>query len=412
MIISEPVSNKELSTIRKGYEEIYTSLVPFSKSQLSLSLNESHSLTSCIDRSYSTTISNSIAKTHGQTLTEGSSSSSTKSMNFSGGGIVAALEAVKMIKQTGTIPYYSLEVIATSDEEGVRFNTGLFTGKVFWGQYTPEDLKKFADIDGITLYEAMNKFGINADNILNDKVDPSKFKALIEVHIEQGPILEHNKIDIGIVNTIVGFRRKIITVHGRADHSGTIPMNMRIDAVEIATKVISQIGDIARNYSNAVATVGYMEVEPNAINTIANKVVFSTDVRSANTEYIDDIYKKIESLLQEVSTKYSGNIEIKETFNVAPLQMNEELQEIINKICKENNYSCMPISSGAGHDAQIFGAKMPVAMIFIPSSSGRSHCPEEYTDNFYIAQATIILKNMIEKICNNNIKKEISNGRK
>lgn len=318
-------------------------------------------------------------------------------------GVITALEAVKSIKETGKTPYYSLEVIATNDEEGVRFKTGLFTGKVFWGQYTPDDLKKFVDVDSITLYEAMKDFGIDADNILNDRVDPSKFRAFLEVHIEQGPILERNKIDIGIVNTIVGFRRKMITVHGRADHSGTTPMDMRIDAVEIATKVISKIGDIARDYDNSVATVGYMEVQPNAINTIANKVVFSTDVRSISTEHIDSIYKRIDLLLEEVTAKYNGNIEIKETLNVLPLQMNKELQEIMNESCVENNYSHMPIPSGAGHDAQIFGAKIPVAMMFVPSLSGRSHCPEEYTENFHIAQAAVVLKDMIEKICKNKI---------
>lgn len=327
-------------------------------------------------------------------------------------GVITALEAVKLIKETGKTPYYSLEVIATNDEEGVRFKTGLFTGKVFWGQYTPEDLKQFADVDGITLYQAMNDFGIDPDNILNGKVAPSKFKAFLEVHIEQGPILEHNKMDIGIVNTIVGFRRKMITVNGRADHSGTIPMDMRIDAVEIATKVISKIGDIARDHGNSVATVGHIEVQPNAINTIANKVIFSTDVRSVSSEHIDSIYQRIELLLEEVSRKYNGNIEIKETLNITPLQMNKELQEIMSESCVENNYSYMAISSGAGHDAQIFGTKIPVAMMFVPSSSGRSHCPEEYTDNFYMAQATVILKSMIEKICNNHIYKEISNDRK
>ena len=173
-------------------------------------------------------------------------------------GVVCAIEVARLLKESGKELGYSLEVIATNDEEGARFNAGLFTGKVLLGQLNCEDIKAQVDADGVSVYQAMAAYGLKPEEIAEHKRDD--VKAFIEIHIEQGPVLEAEHKEMGIVDVIVGIKRARIRINGRADHAGTMPMHMRKDALEQATKVISKIGDRARLFRNCVATVGYLQV--------------------------------------------------------------------------------------------------------------------------------------------------------
>ncbi|MGI5963833.1 MAG: Zn-dependent hydrolase [Lawsonibacter sp.] len=311
-------------------------------------------------------------------------------------GVVCAIETLRLYQQQGARPYYSLEVIATNDEEGSRFKSGLFTGKVLGGQLTVEDIRRYQDKDGISVYQAMEDYGLKPQEIASHP--RTDLKGFLEIHIEQGPVLETEGKDLGIVDIIVGIQRVLVTVHGRADHVGTMPMNMRMDAVEAAAKVIANIGDRARQYPMAVATVGNLQVEPNIINIIPDQVTFSVDFRGASTQVIQEQYEGLKKDLDEVTGRFHMTYEMEETLWVEPVEMDARLRDYIQDSCRNREYTHMHMVSGAGHDAQVFGARMPAAMLFVPSIGGRSHCPEEKSDERVLAMACAVACDVLVRI--------------
>ena len=303
-------------------------------------------------------------------------------------GVVCAIEVARLLKESGKELGCSLEVIATNDEEGARFNAGLFTGKVLLGQLTSEDIKGQVDAEGISVYQAMAAYGLKPEEIAQHKRDD--IKAFIEIHIEQGPVLEAEHKEIGIVDVIVGIKRARITIKGRADHAGTMPMHMRKDALEQATKVISKIGDRARLFRNCVATVGFLQVEPNVMNIIPKNVTFVVDIRGVDEETIMTQYYSLLADLDKMSLESGLTYEVENLLYAQPVLMDAEIKGHFEMSCITRELEYMHLPSGAGHDAQIFGAKLPAAMLFVPSAGGRSHCPEEKSDAGDLAKATFV----------------------
>ena len=303
-------------------------------------------------------------------------------------GVVGAIEVARLLKESGKERGYSLEVIATNDEEGARFNAGLFTGKVLLGQLTSEDIKGQVDAEGISVYQAMAAYGLKPEEIAQHK--RADIKAFIEIHIEQGPVLEAKNKEIGIVDVIVGIKRARITIKGRADHAGTMPMHMRKDALEQATKVISKIGDRARLFRNCVATVGFLQVEPNVMNIIPKNVTFVVDIRGVDEETIMTQYYSLLADLDKMSLESGLTYEVENLLYAQPVLMDAEIKGHFEMSCITRELEYMHLPSGAGHDAQIFGAKLPAAMLFVPSAGGRSHCPEEKSDAGDLAKATFV----------------------
>ena len=312
-------------------------------------------------------------------------------------GVVCAIEVARLLKESGTELGYSLEVIATNDEEGARFNVGLFTGKVLLGQLTSEDLKAQVDADGVSVYQAMAAYGLKPEEIAEHKRDD--IKAFIEIHIEQGPVLEAEHKEIGIVDVIVGIKRARIRINGRADHAGTMPMHMRKDALEQATKVISKIGDRARLFRNCVATVGYLQVEPNVMNIIPQSVTFVVDIRGVDEETIMTQYYSLLADLDKMSLESGLTYDVENLLYAEPVRMDEEIKGHFETSCIERQYDYMHLPSGAGHDAQIFGAQLPAAMLFVPSAGGRSHCPEEKSEAKDLAKAVLVAYDALQTMC-------------
>lgn len=313
-------------------------------------------------------------------------------------GVVCGLEVARLLKEKDFSSKYSIEIIGTNDEEGARFKSGFFTSKAMLGQLKTSDLKEFKDADNISIYDAMKGYGLNPEAIQEAKRNLDEIKAFLEIHIEQGPILENHKKDIGIVDTIVGMQRYMVTIQGRADHAGTTPMDMRIDAVEAAAKIIASIGDIARAYEDAVATVGSMKVLPNEINTIAQNVTFSIDIRSTKQETVNFIYEKIKEQIENIERRYGAKYSIANTLSVNPVDMDEGLKEKIQESCIKRSFSYEHINSGAGHDSLPMAEFIDTAMIFVPSKDGRSHSREEFTSYEHLAKATLVALDTITNI--------------
>jgi allantoate deiminase len=313
-------------------------------------------------------------------------------------GVVCGIEIAQLLRQEKTKMPYSLEIVGFNDEEGVRFGDGFFSSKAALGEWTKEELQTKTDADGIRIDEAMKKYGLKPNEIAAAAWKLENIKCFMEIHIEQGPVLEAAGCELGIVDGIVGMRRYRITVKGQADHAGTTPMLMRHDALAVAAKVINEIETIGRSYKDAVATTGFCEVFPNTVNTVPQRVTFSLDFRSRSEKDIEDMEQNIMEFLQQVTENNGTSYDVQRTLSVKPVSMDNALQKALQESCSKCGYSFMKLSSGAGHDALTIGRAVPTAMVFVPSRGGRSHCPEEYTDPQDLAKAVYVVLDTIKKI--------------
>ncbi len=317
--------------------------------------------------------------------------------NYDGiAGVVCALEVARILNDEGIELEQDFVVAAFNDEEGMRFGAGYFGSRVMLGQVTPAECETFADKDGITVAQAMKEWGLDHTKLPEYSWDTNKIGKFIEIHIEQGPVLDAQKIELGLVECIVGIQRYMVTVNGRADHAGTTPMYMRLDAVDISTKVVSRLADMARAKNDGtVATCGFFRTVPCAMNVVSRKVEFSLDVRSQNSENIDNIVSGIIKLLDEECAKWGASYEIEQKLHTIPCQLDREMLSRLEDAAKAKGYSYKRMPSGAGHDALAIGHILPAVMVFVPSKDGRSHCPVEYTEENTFAKAVDIVVDMI-----------------
>ncbi|HGO5856413.1 TPA: M20 family metallo-hydrolase [Mannheimia haemolytica] len=320
--------------------------------------------------------------------------------NYDGiAGVITALETARLLKASGKKFKRNFVVVGFNDEEGMRFGTGYFGSGVMLGLRTPDYCRQYKDKDGISYYEAMQGYGLDPEKIENAKWAEGSIGHFIETHIEQGPVLDTQGIEIGLVTGIVGLHRHMFTVHGRADHAGTTPMDMRLDAVDVATKVIAQIADWAREKNDGtVATVGYMNVLPGGINIVAEKVVFSVDIRSLNMANVEEITAKIEQALAEETAKIGSTFEKETKLIIQPVALSEKMLDILENSAQKHQFSYKRLPSGAGHDSLEIGQKIPTVMIFVPSKDGRSHTPVEFTEYHYFAKAAVLQQELAEQL--------------
>lgn len=309
-------------------------------------------------------------------------------------GVVCAIEIADFINRNCKNRKYALEIVAFNDEEGMMFGSGCLGSKALLGQVDEDYINNLKDENGISIKEWIENWGSNPKDIPSLKLDINNIRGFFEIHIEQGPILDEEKKEIGIVNCIVGLLRCMVTVEGRADHAGTTPMDMRKDAISISSKVISKLDEIAKEENNdSVATCGFIRAYPNAMNVIARKVEFTMDIRSSKNESIENMKDKIWKLLKiytnEVNATYNIDIKLRQN----PVYMDKNL--VGSLLNKSKKYKYKEMVSGAAHDAMIFADKVPTAMVFVPSLNGRSHCKEEDTKYSHLAKAVEITYNTI-----------------
>lgn len=301
--------------------------------------------------------------------------------NFDGpAGVIVALETARVLFEKGIKTMYPIEVVAMIEEEGGRFGAGLYGSRAMMGQVGISHLVACKDQAGISMYDALRTFGFNPDNIGNAARDPKKVKAFLELHIEQGPILETEGFEIGIVNRVVGIHQFKVAVKGLQGHAGTTPMTMRADALDVASKVISKVGDLAKQVGEGtVATVGWVAAKPGGYNIIPGEAAFSVDIRSGNANLVDFIGQEIEKLLAEFTANTDVTYEITNLMKVTPVEMATGIVAKEIAVCEKLGLKSKLMSSGAGHDAMVMAGMTEVGLLFVPSVGGRSHCPEEWT---------------------------------
>jgi allantoate deiminase len=283
-------------------------------------------------------------------------------------------------------PRHPLEVVAICEEEGSRFAANFWGSRAITG-----DIKK-VDPD---IAQAMRERGLDPARVsaaARDDID-----TFVELHIEQGGVLESSNTPLGIVSAIAGTAHLELTVTGRPDHAGTTPMDMRLDALAGAAAMVQAIESIAKSLGTpAVATVGKLEVEPAQINVVPGKVVCTVDLRHSDLGGRRALEQRIRSLCGTISEERRLGLAIRTLQEKPPVAMHPEVRALLARAAKESGVQASEMVSGAGHDAQILASRCRVGMLFVPSIGGRSHCPEERTDPAHLEMGTTVLARALE----------------
>jgi hydantoinase/carbamoylase family amidase len=293
-------------------------------------------------------------------------------------GVVAGLEAVSRIAARGELPRRDLEVVAWAGEEGSRFPLGCLGSSVYAGLTPYAELEALVADDGESFSAALRgAHGLLADVPVRDGFPPPA--AYVEVHIEQGPVLEDAGARLGAVTAIAGQRRFAVTVDGEAGHAGTVPMQRRVDALCAASELVLAVEDAARVVGEGVATVGRLTVEPNQTNIVPGRVVFRVDMRAGAEASIDKIEDRLRVTAVLVAAARGVRIEVTLLEARAAVPMDPALRVLVRERCLALDPGTRDLPSGAGHDAMCIAHIAPAAMIFVPSIGGRSHVGAERT---------------------------------
>ena len=320
-------------------------------------------------------------------------------------GVIGALEAVRTICEN-RIPIHSpLEVVCFVGEESSRFGFSTLGSSLAAGEVHPKDLTNAVDSQGTKLADVLASLGISQKNLRGLARDPKSVKAYLELHIEQGPILEAIGKRIGLVTSIAAPSRFKVIFTGQADHSGTTPMEMRKDALVAAALLIEFIENTCRKFSamakgRVVGTVGAMKIEPGVINAVPGKTELLVDIRAITAQAKDRVARLVKAQAQNIARKRGIGVEVLTIREEDPVPLDTRLLRLTKQICQEKNivYEIMP--SGAGHDAMQMAKITPAGMIFIPSQRGISHNPLEWTDPDDIGLGTQILMETMVRVAN------------
>jgi len=296
-------------------------------------------------------------------------------------GVVCGLEVLRIIQENSILLNNPLELVIFAEEEGCRFGVSMIGSKAMTGKLRLEDLKSLKDEEGNSLYDVAKAFGLEPDRVEDCVIKPEQIKAMLELHVEQGAVLDIEGIPVGIVKAIAGFERYIIELEGTSNHAGATPMQYRRDPLVAAAKVIGSIDELVKVKANptTVCTVGKILCEPNMPNVIPQKIIFTIDVRDVAEDGINIVVQEVKKKIEEVANEKSVRYNMKPLVKVPGVALSASIIKIIEESAMERKISYKLMNSGAGHDASIMAEVTDVGMIFVPSVGGRSHAPEEDT---------------------------------
>lgn len=314
-------------------------------------------------------------------------------------GVLAAMEVAETIVKEKIPHRHPITVIVWTNEEGARFEPAMMSSGVICGKFDKETMlaSQAKDIPGYTFEEALEKSGFKGSE--ENRLNQSKTKALVELHIEQGPVLEAEGIDIGVVEGVCGMINYEFTFIGQAGHAGTTPMKFRKDALYAAVKTIQYLHDeLDQLDDKLVYTIGKISAHPNIHTIIPDEVKITLDARHQDSEVLKQVLaviKKIPSVVEQCKVRYE------EAWSRKTVGFTKELVDYVEKSAKEYGYSNRRIYSGPGHDAQFAIDLVPTTMIFVPSVGGHSHCEIEYTPVENCLKGANVLLNTILQIDKN-----------
>jgi beta-ureidopropionase / N-carbamoyl-L-amino-acid hydrolase len=304
-------------------------------------------------------------------------------------GVISGLEVIATLKEAGFSPVRPIVVAAFTNEEGVRYAPDMMGSLVYAGGLSTEEALASIGTDGSVLGQELARIGYAGKN------EPGFLRphAYIELHIEQGPVLEREGFPLGAVENLQGISWQKVTIDGDANHAGTTPISMRRDAGYAAARVITFLRDRAKaSNTPTVATVGCIEFEPNAINVIPSRATFTVDLRDPNEDRLKQEEAELTAFLERLSEEERVAIRVARMARFEPVNFDEGIVKAIENAAAARGLAHRRMTSGAGHDAQMMARIAPAAMIFVPSRDGISHNPKEFTaDQDLVAGANILL---------------------
>jgi N-carbamoyl-L-amino-acid hydrolase len=320
-------------------------------------------------------------------------------------GVIAALEAVRTLKEQKSVLESPVEVVCFVGEESSRFGYSTLGSSLVAGEVHAKDLAHAADAQGTKLEDILASLSIYRNNLRSMRRDPSTIKAYLELHIEQGPILEAKKRPIGVVTAIAAPTRFRVVFTGQADHSGTTPMEMRKDALVAASEFIVALEKTCQQYSRmdkgrVVGTVGAMKIEPGVINAIPGQAELSVDIRSITAEAKKHVVQLVQARIRAIARRRRIQVKILPLREEDPVPLDKGLIRLLKECCESRNIAYEIMPSGAGHDAMQMAKVAPAGMLFIPSRRGISHSPLEWSEPEDICLGAQLLLDSMIRVAN------------
>ena len=308
-------------------------------------------------------------------------------------GVLAGLEIVRTLNDLNIQTKHPILVVNWTNEEGSRFPPAMMASAGYAGIYGVDTLLSAKDAEGNIFGDELDKIGWKG----SEPVGAQKFHCYYELHIEQGPILETEEIDIGIVTHGQGLKWLEFKLNGKEQHTGTTPMNVRKDTSLAMSEIILAVNNIAnQNQPNALGSVGHIEVSPNSRNVIAGETLFTVDIRSPDIDKLNKMEKELEEAANEICRKYNIEINIEQIGGFDPVKFDEECLDHLRTNAKKFGYSYKDIVSGAGHDACWINTVVPSAMIMCPCVDGLSHNEaEEIKPEWAYSSTNVLLHSAI-----------------
>ncbi|BBB92819.1 putative hydrolase [Methylomusa anaerophila] len=315
-------------------------------------------------------------------------------------GVAVAWSAVQRLKEKQLPLSHPVEVVVFAAEESSRFNFATMGSKAMAGMANIHAWSKAKDQNGISFSDALTTAGLTLSDVPGATRSKKDIKAFVELHIEQGRILEQEHCVIGIVESIAAPTRLKITVEGTAAHAGTTPIEDRQDALVSAAMIILAVRNIAaeQSYEGTVATVGAIKASPGVINVIPGKVEMWVDIRGTRQENVIEVLQEIKDAISTIADDQDTPVSIEVISSEKPAQMDEGINELVKAVCRDLNIPYTRVDSRAGHDAMNMAHIAPTALIFLPCHEGISHNPEEFVATEHISIGIDVLTETIYRI--------------
>jgi beta-ureidopropionase / N-carbamoyl-L-amino-acid hydrolase len=306
-------------------------------------------------------------------------------------GVLGGIEAARRLRETGTRLAHDLLVIDFLGEEANRFGISCMGSRSLAGILTAEHLAR-TDNAGLRLGDTMQAFGLEPDRALTLGWGPGAMHAYVELHVEQGPMLEQRGVPIGVVTAIAGIERLLATFRGRADHAGTMPMGQRHDALVAAAEAVLTIERVGCGAPvHGVTTTGRIESSPGVYNIVPEEAKIWAETRSVDDAWLSGVRRTLAEQIAREAAQRSVEVAVEWLNDQDPVRASRSVQDVIARSADSLGMRWIPVPSGAGHDAAHMAHLGPMGMIFIPSHGGRSHCPEEWTELEHIATGIHVL---------------------
>ncbi len=318
-------------------------------------------------------------------------------------GVLGGLEAIRALRRSGFRPKNSLELLVFATEEPTRFGIGCLGSRLLSGTLSADAAAKLKDRDGKSMDEVRRKAGLNG-NLQDVELPAGYYMGFVELHIEQGPLLERAQTSLGIVMRIAAPASLRISIEGAGGHAGGVLMPDRKDALCAAAELILAIESAARSSGapDTVATVGVCEVFPGAVNSIPSRVQLTLDIRDTDQARRDGVIQTIERVSQNISTKRQVSIQSELLNADAPADCAPEVRKAISESCREHGFPFLEMVSRAYHDSLFISRIAPTGMLFIPCRNGYSHRPDEYAAPEDIARGALVLAEALAKLCSSS----------